>query len=199
MKFEQLISRKCLFPLLVLINIAAILVGIYYYYGQLVSVPLQLLIFVPDCPLYVLLALLIIAKIVKNDAFAFLVSVGMVKYSLWTIFIFLIFSGIYFAPAALPITLLFIAGHLGMLLEGLAVAPKKKVAVAAVLLALGWFLLNDISDYFWGTKPPIPAGNDMLIAAATFAASILFTLLLYFFAEKVRKVPLVEFLRKIMR
>ena len=193
-----MVSRKSLFLLLVFINVAAIFAGIYYYSDQLLYTFIPLLIFVPDCPLYVLLALPIIAKIIKNDAFSFLVSVGMVKYSLWTISIFLIFSGAYFAPLMLPITLLFIAGHLGMLLEGLAIAPKKKVATAAVLLTLGWFILNDVSDYFWGTKPPIPEGNAALIAAATFAASLVFTFLLYFYAEKVQDVPFVKFLRGII-
>lgn len=192
-------SRRDLFLLLVLINIVGVLVGIYYYWGQLVSTPLLLLIFVPACPLYVFLTLFIITKTIRNDSFAFLVSVGMVKYSLWTIFIFLLFSGAYFAPAMLPITIIFIAGHLGMLLEGLAVVPRKKVALAAVLLTLCWFLLTDISDYFWGTKPiDVPPGHETFIMLVTFAASFIITFLLYLCFDKAQKVPLVGFLRDVI-
>ena len=193
-----MLSRKNLFLLLVLINIAAILVGIYYYYDQLAATQFLLLIFVPDCPLYTLLALFIILKLIKNDTFSFIASIGMVKYSLWTIFVFLLYSNIYFAPAMLLITIPFIAGHLGMFLEGLAVIPKKKVAFTAVFLAIAWFLLNDISDYFWGTKPPVPDGNLALLAAATFAASILFPLAIYSWGGKSEKVPFVKFLRGII-
>ena len=69
-RIDAMFSRKLLFLLLMLINIAAVLVGVYYYSDQLASTALPLLIFVPDCPLYVFLALLIIAKIVRNDAFS---------------------------------------------------------------------------------------------------------------------------------
>ena len=98
-----------------LLNVAAVIVGFYFYSDQLAATPPQLLIFVPDCPLFVFLSLLIILGIVRNDIFSFLVSAGMVKYGLWTVFVLLFHWGAYSVPAALPVTVVFIIGHLGIL------------------------------------------------------------------------------------
>ena len=193
-----MLSRENLFRVLFLLNVAGVLAGAWYYWGQLSSTPLVLLIFVPDCPLYVLLALPILAKLIRNDAYSFLVSIGMAKYGLWTVFILLFHWNAYSLPAYLPITLIFIVGHIGMVLEGCALLPKKKIGAAVTLLALGWFLLNDVSDYFGGTVPPIPRQGMGLVQNLTFAASIIFTLGFFLFAEKVRAFSPVRFFRKII-
>lgn len=192
-------SRPRFHLLLALLAAITVLVGIIYYYDQLAATPLLLLIFVPDCPLYMLLGLLVMTKVVKSDAFSFLVSVGMVMYSLWTLFVFALFPAAYFSPQRLIITLIFIAGHLGMFLGGLAILPKKKVAIPVVLITMGWFLLNDVSDYFWGTRPYLPPGHDTLVMALTFAASIIIPLLLCFYWDKAEKVPLVKWMRGIIQ
>ncbi len=190
--------RKPLFYVLILTNIAAVFAGAHYYWAQLSSTPLQLLIFVPDCPLYVLLALPILLKLVKNSTYAFLISVGLTKYGLWTVFALIFHWGAYSMPAALPTTIIFIIGHLGMAIQGAALIPKKGVGLAALLLALGWFLLNDYSDYFLGTVPPIPGQGIELVAALTFFASIALTLGFYLYSEKLLSFPPVRFIREII-
>lgn len=192
-------SRPLFLILLALLAMIAISVGIIYYYDQLTTISPHLLVFVPDCPLYMLLGLLVMAKIFKSDTFSFLVSVGMVKYGIWTVSVFFLFSSAYFAPQRLTVTLIFIAGHLAMLLGGLAILPKKKVAVSALIITMGWFLLNDVSDYVWGTRPYLPPGHDTLVAVLTFAASIAFTLILYFHYGKAERVPLVKWMRGIIQ
>ncbi|VVC01291.1 Uncharacterised protein [uncultured archaeon] len=82
-----------------------------------------------------------------------------------------------------------------MALEGAALLPKKKVAAAAMLAALAWFLLNDVSDYFWGTVPLIPTGGLELVRNLTFAASVVLTIGFYFGYEKVRSLLPVKFFR----
>jgi uncharacterized membrane protein YpjA len=195
----ELPSRENLFRILFFLNIAAVFTGLWYYQDQLSATPLQLLIFVPDCPLYVLLAIPILAKKIKNDAYSFFVSIGMVKYGLWTVFVLLFHWDAYSLPAYLPVTLVFIAGHLGMALEGAALLPAKKVAQGAVLLSLAWFLLNDISDYFWGTVPLIPTGGMDTVRNLTFAASFALTLGLYLYYEKVRSFLPVKFFRWVIQ
>ena len=187
--------RQNLFKLLLLLNIAAVLVGFWYYSDQLLATPLPLFPFVPDCPLYVLLAIPVLLKMVKSDWFSFLTSVGMAKYGLWTVFVLLFHSQAYFSPEMASVSIIFIFGHAGMVLEGLALLPKKRVGTAVLLLAIGWFLLNDISDYFWGTVPAIPTTGMELVRNLTIAASLVLPLALFLYAEKLRPLAPVKFFR----
>ena len=181
-----------LFVPLILINIAAVLIGFFYYGDQLAQTALPLLIFVPDCPLYVLLFILVALKLVRNDAFSFLVSVGMVKYGLWTVFVLLYYWGFYSQPAFLLTTVVFIAGHLGMAAEGLAILPKKRIGSLALAAIIGWFLLNDYADYSLGTVPPIPREGLALVAALTITASFAIPLAFYKWNGKFRALPFVS-------
>ena len=173
------------------------LAGAYYYWDQMAATPLLLLIFVPDCPLYVLLTLPILARRIKSNAYSFLVSIGMFKYGLWTVFVLLFYSE-YWSPSQLWITIPFIIGHIGMTLLGAALLPKKKVAASIALVVLLWFLLNDYSDYFLGTIPPIPTHDLSLVRDLTIAASIIVTLAFFLYAEKIRNFPPVKFFRRII-
>lgn len=189
-EFENL--RSPLFAILLLLNVAAVFTGLWYYWDQIAATSLSLLIFVPDCPLYVLLAIPMLLGF-RNRAYSFLVSIGMAKYGLWTVFALLYNWQVYFLPDFLLVTVIFIIGHLGMALEGAALLPKKKVGALALLLALGWFLLNDYSDYFLGTRPPIPEQGIDFVRDLTVAASFAITLGFYFHGEKIRNLLPVKF------
>lgn len=190
--------RGRLFGLLFLLCIAGVLVGFWYYLGQLAATPFLLLIFVPDCPLYVLLAIPILAKGIKSGAYSFLVSMGMFKYGLWTVFVLLFYSE-YWAPPQIWITIPFIIGHAGMALLGAALLPKKRVAFAVFALVLLWFLLNDYADYWLGTRPPIPDHDISLVRDLTIAASIIFTLAFFLYPEKIRSLAPVKFFRRVIQ
>ncbi|MFA6214167.1 MAG: DUF1405 domain-containing protein [Candidatus Micrarchaeia archaeon] len=189
--------REALFLIAIFLNAAAVIIGATVYLGQLSETPTHLLIFVPDCPLYVFLALLILLGLVKNDIFSFIVSIGMVKYGLWTVFVLIFHSGYYFSPGMIGISAVFVIGHIGMALEGLAILPKK-AGLPALALALAWFLLNDYSDYFLGTVPLIPPSGMGIVRGLTFASSLLLPLALFAFASKLRAWAPVAWLRKII-
>ena len=191
-------TAHSLFLIAVLLNVAAVFAGIYFYAGQLAATPLPLLIFVPDCPLYVFLALLIILGAVKNDLFSFIVSVGMVKYGLWTVFVLLFHANAYFAPEMLVISSIFVLGHLGMAAEGLALLPKARIAVSAMALSILWFLVNDFSDYVLGTVPSLPPGGLDVVRSLTIASSLLLPLALFAFSAQIMKNALVAWLRGIL-
>ncbi len=193
-----MLSQENLFRLLFVLCIAGVFAGAYYYFDQLTSTAASLIIFVPDCPFYVLLALPILAKRIKSSAYSFFVAVGMAKYGLWTVFVLLFHFGAYSSLEALPITIIFILGHIGMLLLGAAILPKNRIPAVFMLLILAWFLLNDYADYFLGTRPPIPSSGIDLVRNLTVAASFAFTLGFYFYGEKVRSFPPVKFFRKII-
>lgn len=187
-----------LFIPLILINIAAVAIGGYYYQGQLAGTPAQLLVFVPDCPFYVLLFLLVILRIIRSDAFSFLVSAGMVKYGVWTVFVLLFHWQYYSAPDMLAVTIVFILGHIGMALEGLAILPKKRVGALALAGVIAWLLLNDVSDYAWGTVPWIPRDSLSLVAQLTFASSLFIPAALFMFHERLLSIAPVRMLSRII-
>jgi uncharacterized membrane protein YpjA len=191
-------SHKKLFLLALLINALAVLAGVYFYSDQLLQTAPQLLIFVPDCPLYVFLSILIILGIARNDIFSFIVSAGMVKYGLWTVFVILFHWDAYSQPLFLWTSIIFIIGHLGMALEGLALLPKKRISALALYAAIGWFLLNDYMDYAVGTVPPIPREGMATVAALTVAASVLLPLALFAYGSRIANWRAVAFLRGIL-
>jgi uncharacterized membrane protein YpjA len=192
-------ERSPLFNLLFILCIAAVFAGAYYYYDQLALTPLLLLIFVPDCPLYVLLTLPLLARRIKNGTYSFLVAIGMAKYGLWTVFVLLFHWDVYSLPGNLLVTIIFIVGHTGMALLGAALIPAKRIALPAMLLILAWFLLNDLSDYFWGTRPPIPSRDIDFVRNITIVASLALTLSFYFYGEKIRSISPVKFFRWVIQ
>lgn len=194
-------SSKCppiLFYIAISLNALAIFIGAYVYADQFAMHPLYLAIFVPDCPLYVFLTLLIVFGLVKNDLVSFIVSIGMVKYGLWTVFVLLFHSSYYFAPDIFNMSVILVLGHIGMALEGLAILPRKRLGALALVLAVGWFLLNDFSDYFLGTVPLIPPGGMDAVRNLTIASSIMLPLLLFAFAAQAGRCAPVAWLRGIL-
>ncbi len=163
------------------INIIGSLYGYYYYQSQLSATPVYLWLFVPDCPLYTTLfaAVILLALLgYRNTLFNLIVSIGLMKYAAWTLFVLSFFNGFYFHTSfdiTVQAAILF-ALHIGMLLEGLTL-PFPKIRPWHIAAALGWFLLNDILDYFGPSVHPfIPAGGSItIVMAATFAMTFFFT------------------------
>ena len=190
--------QSSLFRIAIILNVLAVIMGMYFYAGQLALTPLPLLIFVPDCPLYVFLTILVILGIVRNELFSFIVSIGMVKYGLWTVFVLLFYSGHYFAPGMLAVSVVFVLGHLGMALEGFALLPARRVGASALALAIAWFLMNDFSDYFLGTVPLIPPEGMETVRWLTIASSIILPVAIFALAGGIRENALVSWLRGVL-
>ena len=186
------IFHSTLFWTAIFLNVLGVIVGTYFYASQLAATPLPLILFVPDCPLYVFLSLLIIFRVVRNDVFSFIVSIGMVKYGLWTVFALFFHSSHYFVPNMFAISVIFVIGHIGMAVEGLAILPQKRLGTLALALAVGWFLINDAPDYFLGTVPSLPPGGLEIVRNITIASSIVLPLLLFSLKEKIRALPVVR-------
>ena len=187
-----------LFWAAILLNCLAVFIGASLYSGQFALHPQYLAVFVPDCPLYVFLTLIILFGIIRNEIFSFIVSIGMVKYGLWTVFVLLFHPGYYFTSDIFNMSVLLVLGHLGMALEGLAILPKKRLAPVALALAIGWFLINDFSDYFLGTVPIIPPAGMSLVRDVTIASSVLIPFLLFMFAAQIKNFAPIPMLRNIL-
>lgn len=192
--------------LIALVNLVGIAYGFYYYGDQFSITPAWLWWLVPDSPLAVLwaeLALLAYWLLPRQrggrwlwlDALAF---VGNVQVGLWTTYVLLAyepqFHTLDFLQGEGPIdlnTILWV-GHFGMAALALIFAKGIRDATPrarnlAIAIAAGYYLLNDIVDYFGPdfvgrgcgmrpfTVPCIPA-QETTLAIVTFgltAASVL--------------------------
>jgi len=150
-------------------------------------------VFIPDCPLYVALLLLIVLFDIKSDAFRFLAGAGLVKYGIWTLMIFALYPEFYLSDPYTNQTMILIVGHVLMVLASLIIVPKK-IDARLVLLVVAWFLLNDFIDYEVGTLPKFPDGHLEFVTQATLALSLLSVLALYELRH-LRDLEIMEWLR----
>lgn len=131
----------------------------------------ELWLFIPDCPLYVALLLLIAVFGIKNELFRFIAAAGLVKYGMWTLMIFSLYPEVYLSERLVLQTGILIIGHILMVLASLAIVPKKP-GIKALAPALAWFLINDYMDYWVGTMPVFPSSHLEFVVVASIALSI---------------------------
>ena len=184
--------KKTLLLCLISANLIGALYGFIFFYGdQLVEVfktKAWLLLFVPDCPLFALLmaisfGLLLVNK--KNNFLFFLSSAGAMKYGFWTIFILTAFPKYYFSQNTLLYSILLIA-HIGLFFEAFLLLRNIEIKTWHFSLVLLFLLFNEIADYSFGTKPPMPKQAVELMLYVTLLASITFTLTVVFLSKKLK-------------
>ncbi len=179
--------------ILILANLFGFGIGMLFYWQQMLSVNPVFWIFIPDCPLYVALAALFYLGWVKNDLLRTITAIGLVKYALWTEFALFYYSG-YFLTV--PFGWLLVFEHIGMGLQFLVFSrafDKRWIAVS-----IGWFLLNDFVDYFFGMHPFLPSSNLRVISALTVASSVVLPFAAYYLGPKIQKIGLVQALQKLV-
>ncbi|MFA5411999.1 MAG: DUF1405 domain-containing protein [Candidatus Micrarchaeia archaeon] len=146
-----------LLPLVILANLIGAYFGFFIYYvNQLSITTLLLWVFVPDCPLAVLLMAAAIALVWAGkggNLFPFLAAAYAMKYGIWTVAVLLYFNGYFFAPALLVLYSVMLVTHIGMAVESLAFVGKIKVERWHLVAVLAWFLVNDLMDYWGGMSP----------------------------------------------
>jgi uncharacterized membrane protein YpjA len=172
---------------IIIINIAGSLVGLFYYWDQLVSASPVAWIFIPDCPLYTMLVAVVLATYAStkrgSDLINFITAVGLAKYGTWTVVVVLGFSTFYFSVDSTLYTVLVLM-HVAMAAEFiLPLLLIRQLKYRWTAITLVWFLANDFADYFLGTHPPVPTSEISLIAAFTFLLTPLFIALAYYTAR----------------
>lgn len=183
MRLRNLVENTPLMIAIIVINIAGSVVGLFYYWDQLVSASPFAWVFIPDCPLYTMLVAVVLAVYAStkrsSDLINFITAVGLAKYGTWTVVVVLGFSAFYFSIDSSLYTVLVLM-HIAMAAEfilPLLLIRQLKFRVPAV--ALVWFLANDFADYFLGTHPPVPTSDISQIAAFTFLLTPLFIIIAY--------------------
>ncbi|MEM3399499.1 MAG: DUF1405 domain-containing protein [Candidatus Micrarchaeia archaeon] len=179
-----------LFPLLVFAaNFIAFFYGVFFFYrDQITHTNPLLTIFVPDCPLHAFLfgiAFLMVAQGHKLNEFYLIAFIGALKYGAWTIFVLLRYADYYLTYTSPLLYFLIFVGHIGLALETILLLGKFEVKRSALVLSLAWFLANDVSDYFFGTHPPMPAHAVGEIAVFTFALTLACSFFSYILIKKI--------------
>lgn len=106
--------------------------------------------FVPDSPmatLFVAVSLGLWKLGRSSEVMNALAFVGCLKLGLWTPFTLLAFMDGFSYNSVFMYNFLFWS-HLGMVAEAFVVHRYSDFPVGAVFVAVGWFLLNDVVDYF---------------------------------------------------
>ena len=169
-----MVSIKVLLYLLVFINMFGFVVGIASYWGQLAGVNPALWIFIPDCPLYVLLASAFYLGLFRNDLLRCITAIGLVKYGTWTLFALAYYSNTLMATG---IGWMLFVEHIGMSLQVLLLAKAFDRRIIAV--SVGWFLLNDFVDYAFGLHPYLPSSELLAPMLFAVAGTLVFPWLVY--------------------
>ncbi len=183
MKLRSIVENTPLLIAIIIINIAGSLVGLFYYWDQLISASPFAWIFIPDCPLYTMLAAVVLAVYAStkrsSDLINFITAVGLAKYGTWTVVVVLWFSAFYFSVDSSLYTVLVLL-HIAMAAEFvLPLLLIRQLKPRFIAIALVWFLANDFADYFLGTHPPVPTSEISLIAIFTFLLTPLFIVIAY--------------------
>jgi uncharacterized membrane protein YpjA len=147
----KLFENKKFLLFLIIINIIASIIALFYYQNQLLSSEIIFWIFIADCPIFAAaFALALYKKLNKKESnfLTFFAISGVLKYSLWTILVLIISTNI------LNYLLILIA-HILFLLEVIVFYKKNIFKLKHVILTLIIFLISDFVDYIYLTHPPI--------------------------------------------
>ncbi|MFC7167584.1 DUF1405 domain-containing protein [Halospeciosus flavus] len=139
-----------LLPVVVAANLLGTAFGFYYYLPQSRFEPPAMWLFVPDSPVATLFIGLSLAawRLGRQqpwlDALAF---VGCIKLGAWTPYVLLVFAdGFSYLHPAMYHFLFW--SHLAMVVQAFVVHRYSDFPVWAAAVAVGWYLLNDVVDYF---------------------------------------------------
>lgn len=138
--------------LLVAINLAGTAFGFIFYGPQLTNTPVVMWPLVPVSPLstlYIAISLACwrldydgrIAQIIHILAF-----IGCLKYGLWSVFVQIVVEDTGPIPYALWQFLIW--SHAGMVVQAFLIPRYARFPLSAVTLGSGWYVLNDLFDYF---------------------------------------------------
>jgi uncharacterized membrane protein YpjA len=171
----------------VFFDVLGFVVGTVIWYGpQLQRAPWWAWLFIPDCPLAALLAIVAYLRLrygYAPDWFTALASVSCIKYGIWTV----IFWGTKWAATGeyLPIEIGLVLVHLALMFQGVLLWPAlTAVPVPMRLMAVAWLALSVYVDYGYGFHPaldplitPMQAGS--WAAGLTVLLGIAMALLVY--------------------
>ena len=165
--------------LVVAINLVGTAFGFYYYADQLRATAWQLWPLVPDSPVATLLFALALGSWLLGEPREWLCAlafVGNVVFGLWTPFVLVVFHGEYGVHPAMWQFLFW--SHLAMVVQAFVLHRIADFPPRAVGVAVGWYGLNLVVDYFvpvLGDRPhhtALPVAPDQPVALGAGARDV---------------------------
>jgi len=150
---ETVNADRKLLAIVLLINVAGTLFGLYYYWEQLSMTPWYLWLAVPDCPLYTFFMAIALTLIIAGrpwKTFNTITAVGLSMYGVWTVIVLLWFGEIFFRPENALASWERLLSHGAMALESLLLLPylTQTRPISWAITAV-WFVVLDSVDYFY--------------------------------------------------
>ncbi|WP_254863529.1 DUF1405 domain-containing protein [Halovivax gelatinilyticus] len=187
---------------IVAVNLAGTVFGFWYYRYQFAETPTVMWPFVPDSPIATLLFALAVAAWKLGRELPWLTALaffGNVILGLWTPYTLLAFSEQYAEVGIHPAMFAFLfLSHLAMVVQALVLHRISDFPVWAVGVALLWYGVDLIVDYFvpvtggdpHHTRLPVSGDEPMYLDATALgiagAGATAFTLLALFLATSIR-------------
>jgi len=135
----------------VITNLVGTAFGFWYYRFQFAAERPIVWLFVPDSPvatLFIALSLALWKLGRSNEVVNALAFFGCWKLGLWTPFVLVTFADGFLATTPLPMYTFLLGSHLMMVVEAFVIHRYSDFPVGAVAVAVAWYGLNDLVDYF---------------------------------------------------
>jgi uncharacterized membrane protein YpjA len=132
-------------------NLVGTAFGFWYYRFQFAAEPVAAWPLVPDSPvatLFIALSLGLWKLGRSNEVVNALAFFGCWKLGLWTPFVLVAFADGFLATTPVPMYAFLLGSHLMMVVEAFLIHRYSDFPVGAVAVAVGWYGLNDLVDYF---------------------------------------------------
>ncbi|QCC46854.1 DUF1405 domain-containing protein [Halobellus limi] len=193
----------------------------FWYYGfhplplsdplvtwQFAAEPVAMWPFVPDSPMATLFIALAFAswKLGRtNEYLAALAFFGCWKLGLWTPYVLTVFADAFLETTWLPLYVFLFVSHLAMVVQAFVLHRIADFPIRAVAVALAWYGLNDVVDYFVpivgdphhtslpladATVVGIGGGTTVLQLAAAGAVVLTFVATFFALATRAKKLEL---------
>lgn len=135
---------------IILVNLLGTAFGFWFYWPQLAQTPLPMWIIVPVSPLatmYMAFSLAAWRLDYQLEWLHALAFIGGIKYGLWTPILQIFINGP--GDIALWLYLFLIVSHFAMAVQVFLIHRYASFPVWAVGIGTGWYVLNDMLDYFF--------------------------------------------------
>jgi uncharacterized membrane protein YpjA len=135
----------------VAVNLVGTAFGFWYYRFQFAAEPLAMWPLVPDSPvatLFIALSLALWKLDRSSEIVNALAFFGCWKLGLWTPFVLVVFADGFLATTPPPMYAFLLGSHLMMVVEAFVIHRYSDFPVGAVAVAVAWYGLNDLVDYF---------------------------------------------------
>jgi len=164
--------------LLIAVNLAGSAFGYWYYRFALIDNPLYTWPLIPVSPnatMFMAISLALFA-VGRNsrwtriiDALAF---IGNLKYGLWTVIVMLSTPSAFLAESTDFMFFFLVVSHALMATQAFLIFDYTSIGIEPVFVGAGWYLLNDLTDYF-GPMLHTPLPKEASFSVAGLSAILL--------------------------